>query len=131
MYQFTAEDSARGGQIAATVAKSRAAEMVALRQLAADYDRADIDLLSLAAIVRCGLALSAETLPPVETWLDATRAAEVMEKAHRILRLERGESTANTVNVSLDKNRINEIATRIAAMRTDDTIDVVDTPPTP
>jgi hypothetical protein len=62
---------------------------------------ADLSPAVLAQTMAVVRALQTDgTLPPVETWLDAQRAATVAETLHKIHRLASNQSTANVAHAA-------------------------------
>ena len=94
----------------------RARDYQAVVELLDGLEREAIEVLAFATVVNAGLALNNAPLPAPETSLDAERLASVMTTAQKILRLERGESTANTLSASVDPAYVTTLRARLAEL---------------
>ena len=92
-----------GGAAIAKRAAQRRADQHQIWRFENAIAREDVPVSTLALFAALLDRLAADgALPPVASTLDVVRYVDVMEKLHRIMRLESGESTSNVLTVAVD-----------------------------
>lgn len=115
--QVTAEMQRNGGLARAAKYRELRARAEQVWQLADALDRADVAPFLLASsLILASKAVSGE-LPDPTSPLDSARYMEASQIAHKIARLEMGESTSNAASLRMDGGDLDAIAARIAALR--------------
>lgn len=135
-YQFTKDDSSRGGKKAAIVLQQRTNDKrrksVAVHRFVDEIEDLSPALLE-ASLGIAEKILESAHLVPILTWLDAQRAATTAEILHRISRLASGQSTNNNLTLTITdeerKERMAYLRQLMEGVGKDKSEDIVDVKP--